>query len=373
MAHGDLDGDVDGGLDGDLDKAQILANIPLPLLVAGSDHQIIYTNDAAEDFFGRSRKKMLGLPIRGILTFADAAMARLLDFDSGDISAQGTDIKTSGGIVHADISVVVMAQRPEWRLVIISPRHGARGQVSEPGQPGAQQAVGAPAILSHEIKNPLAGIKGAAQLLARQNGADSRALTDLIVTEVDRIARLLDQMQSLSNAGPRYLAAANVHAVIERAIRSVRAANRILPDVAINYDPSLPHVLIDEDAMVQILINLVQNAVDALDGRDGSYIGISTRFVMSGEYRDAGDEGRLIKLPVEISISDNGPGVAPHIAGELFSPFVTTKREGQGLGLAIVRKLVNQMNSRIVYERDRAAGITYFRLFLPVAPGGASK
>ena len=174
-------------------------------------------------------------------------------------------------------------------------------------------------------------------------------------------------MQKLSRSEEPELAPANVHLLIERAIRSLRAANRAMPELSINYDPSLPEVLIDADGMVQILINLLQNAVDALKGRLDGVIGISTRFVMSGALREADMERRTVKLPVEIAISDNGPGVPQHIEDELFSPFVTTKRDGQGLGLAIVRNLVQQMNSRIVFERDVQKQRTVFRLFLPVA------
>lgn len=367
------------------DNQQILANIPLPMLLLDLFGNIRFANNAAEDFLGRSRKKMLDIPAGEVLEFADPSMARLLDNASGDISAQDTAIKTPSGLINVDISVRPMADQPDWRLVVISPRYGGRAHIGEHDNTGTQQAMGAPAILGHEIKNPLAGIKGAAQLLARKLDASGQGLTDLIVNEVDRIARLLDQMQNLGSNAPSDLTPANVHVVIERAIRSVRAANKALPEISINYDPSLPDVLIDSDAMVQILINLIQNAVDALDNHSDSVIGITTRFVMSGELRDSGEDRRSIKLPVEICISDNGPGVPAHIESELFSPFVTSKRQGQyqgqnqkhgqkhGLGLAIVRKLVNQMNSRILYERDKADGITRFRLFLPVANIGNSK
>jgi two-component system nitrogen regulation sensor histidine kinase GlnL len=228
--------------------------------------------------------------------------------------------------------------------------------------------MGAPAILGHEIKNPLAGIKGAAQLLARQCGAGGKALTDLIVTEVDRIARLLDQMQNLGGTQSVKIVPANIHVLIERAIRSIRAANEFLPNFTINYDPSLPDVLIDPDAMVQILINLLQNAIDAVGDQANGVIGISTRYVMASSRVSAS-----IKLPIEIAITDNGPGVPIHIVDELFSPFVTTKRDGQGLGLAIVRKLVQQINSRIIFDRDDAAGLTAFKLLLPIARGNSRK
>ncbi|MFC4292064.1 nitrogen regulation protein NR(II) [Sphingorhabdus arenilitoris] len=353
------------------DKQQILDNIPLPMLLINRRGTIGFSNNAAENFFGRSQKKMAEMAVSALITFGDPAMVRLLDESEGDISAQDVVVIAAAGPINSDISVSILLDFPDWRMVMLSPRHGGRVHISDHDSEGSQQAMGAPAILGHEIKNPLAGIKGAAQLLERKVDDKTKPLTDLIVNEVDRIARLLDQMQNLGNSTPSNLDAANIHLVIERAIRSIRAANRALPEIMINYDPSLPDVMIDEDAMVQILINLIQNAVDSLDNKSNSVIGIGTRFVMSGELRDAGDDRKSVKLPIEVTVSDNGPGVPKHIENELFSPFVTTKREGQGLGLAIVRKLMKQMSSRIIYDRDEDKGITYFRLFLPVAgPAG---
>jgi two-component system nitrogen regulation sensor histidine kinase GlnL len=351
------------------DYSQMLASIAVPVLLISPEHIISYANDASEAFFGRSRRRLEGQRIDETLVFESERMnGALLSADS-DLSAQDMELKTPHGVITVDINLSSVSKEPEWRIAIISPRNGGREHIGDQRDIGQQQAMGAPAILGHEIKNPLAGIKGAAQLLARIVDEKNRTLTELIVNEVDRIARLLDQMQKLGRSEPAELAPANIHLLIERAIRSLRAANRSMPEISINYDPSLPDVLIDADGMVQILINLLQNATDALQGRLDGVIGISTRYIMSGALRDADVDRRSIKLPVEIAISDNGPGVPEHIADELFSPFVTTKRDGQGLGLAIVRKLVQQMNSRVLFERDAAQGQTTFRLLLPVALG----
>lgn len=348
---------------------QMLSSIAVPVLLISPSHIICYANEASEAFFGRSRRRLEGQPIGDVLAFESERMNAALLSHENDISAQDMEMQTADGLITVDINISAVSGEPEWRIAVISPRNGGREHISDQRDTGQQQAMGAPAILGHEIKNPLAGIKGAAQLLARQVDDKGLPLTELIVNEVDRIARLLDQMQKLGRSEPAELAPANVHLLIERAIRSLRAANRAMPEITINYDPSLPDVLIDADGMVQILINLLQNATDALVGRLDGVIGISTRFVMSGALRDADIDRRAVKLPVEIAISDNGPGVPEHIVDELFSPFVTTKRDGQGLGLAIVRKLVQQMHSRVYFERDVGNGLTTFRLLLPVASG----
>jgi two-component system, NtrC family, nitrogen regulation sensor histidine kinase GlnL len=352
-------------------STQMLAGIPLPVLLIGPDKRICYANDASEGFLGRSKKRIEGEFANDVLIFTDDRINAALSGVDDDIMAQDMEIRTSNGTSIVDISINAMVGEGGWRIIILTSRHGGRAYIGEHNEAGRLQALGAPAILGHEIKNPLAGIKGAAQLLARRVDASSQPLTELIVNEVDRIARLLDQMQNLGNSDPGILAPANIHLLIERAIRSIRAANKALPEISINYDPSLPDVMIDADAMVQVLINLMQNATDALDNKLNSVIGISTRFVMSGALHDAGQDRRAIKLPVEVTISDNGPGVPVHIEDEVFAPFVTTKRDGQGLGLAIVRKLITQMNSRILYERDNENGMTHFRMFLPVAGKGA--
>jgi two-component system, NtrC family, nitrogen regulation sensor histidine kinase GlnL len=349
----------------------LLAAIPFPMLLASPANIIVFANEAAEVFFGRSRRRIVGDDIAVLLKFGSERLNEALRAGESDISAQNMRLLTPGiQSLYADVTISLLLGGSEDRLVLLVPRQLERDQVGEDGGGGQEQAVGAPAILGHEIKNPLSGIKGAAQLLAKKVEEPQRALTDLIVTEVDRIARLLDQMQNLGRVMPGELRAENIHVLIERAIRSVRAANPVIPSMDINYDPSLPDVKIEPDAIVQVLINLLQNAIDALKGTETPNIGISTRFVMGAALRGAVNDpgnGKAVRLPVEVCITDNGPGIAKHIERELFSPFVTTKREGQGLGLAIVRKYLTQMNARIAVERDAEAGQTIFRIFLPIA------
>lgn len=353
------------------EKEQLAASIPLPVLLLDDDGRINSANDASEAFFGRSNKKLIGAPIRSVLNFKSKRLNAALSSNESDLTAQNMDVKLREGEHRiVDVYLTSSASHPGWRTLLLVPRLHEREHLGEQSESGRQQAMGAPAILGHEIKNPLAGIKGAAQLLSKRVDPADTALTTLIVNEVGRINKLLDQMQNLGSVGSAQFEACNIHELIERAIRSIRAANSYIPSIAINYDPSLPDVWIDSDSMVQVLINLLQNAIDAVKEVDGAEIGIATRFVLGGALREAeSPEGgaRAIKLPVEVSISDNGPGIAAHIEKELFSPFVTTKRDGQGLGLAIVRKLVVQMHGRITVDRDTAAQRTIFQLYLPIA------
>jgi two-component system, NtrC family, nitrogen regulation sensor histidine kinase GlnL len=352
---------------GCLDTVQLLSAVALPFLVIGPDGIIAYANDASESLLGRSKRRIEGAHISDILLFTDKRINSALASDESDVSAQDMEMQCSSGRTIVDFTLTPISGQIGWRSIMISPRNGTRAHISDFNQTGMQQALGATAILGHEIKNPLAGIKGAAQLLARQVDKTGGSLTELIINEVDRIARLLDQMQNLGSASPGNIAPANIHLLIERAIRSIRAANKALPEIEISYDPSLPDVIIDADAMVQILINLIQNAVDATDNKTESMIGITTRFVLSGALRDIAGERSRTKLPVEVTIWDNGAGVPVRIEDAFFAPFVTTKRDGQGLGLAIVRKLIGNMNSRIIYERDPVKKITNFKMFLPIA------
>jgi two-component system, NtrC family, nitrogen regulation sensor histidine kinase GlnL len=354
--------------------ALLLAAIPFPMLLVGLNNGIVFANEAAEAFFGRGKRRIVGEDISRLLQFGSDRLNSAVAASESDISAQNMRLLTQGAQAnYVDVSISTLLGRTDQRLILLVPRQSDRDQIGEQSDSGREQALGAPAILGHEIKNPLSGIKGAAQLLAKRLEPPQTALTDLIVNEVDRIARLLDQMQNLGRVMPGELRAENIHELIERAIRSVRAANAVIPAIDINYDPSLPDVRIEPDAMVQVLINLIQNAIDALKETEAPMIGISTRFVMGAALRGGAPEsegGKTVRLPVEVSISDNGPGIAKHIERELFAPFVTTKREGQGLGLAIVRKYLGQMNSRVSVERDADAGQTIFRIFLPVAGKG---
>ncbi|PKP60825.1 MAG: PAS domain-containing sensor histidine kinase, partial [Alphaproteobacteria bacterium HGW-Alphaproteobacteria-9] len=223
--------------------------------------------------------------------------------------------------------------------------------------------------LAHEIKNPLAAIRGAGQLVERKLPDADKKLARMITGEVDRIARLIDRMQQLGSTRTGPVDACNPHEAIRAAVATVRAAsgNHAAFEIHEAFDPSLPPVLVNRDALEQVLINLISNARDAALGTDeAAVVTVQTRFV-SGFAFSAVRHGRAVTLPIEITISDNGPGIDPALRDHVFEPFVSSKPSGQGLGLALVRKLMRDMGGNVSHERDACAGLTHFRLHLPQA------
>ncbi|MBU2033838.1 MAG: PAS domain-containing sensor histidine kinase, partial [Alphaproteobacteria bacterium] len=191
----------------------------------------------------------------------------------------------------------------------------------------------------------------------------------LIATEVDRIAQLVDRMQQLGSAATVVSAPCNLHEAIRNAVSTVRTSRGDEVETVEEFDPSLPLVLADRAALEQILINLIANACDASRGGASAQVVVRTRFT-GGLVFNAIRLGKATRLPIEVSVIDNGPGIDPALRDHVFEPFVSSKPQGQGLGLALVRKLVRDMGGRIAHERDDRAGLTLFRINLPVASQG---
>ncbi|GAB5481520.1 MAG: nitrogen regulation protein NR(II) [Parasphingorhabdus sp.] len=349
---------------------QIFVALPDALLIIDENHEIAKVNPVAEHFFGQSAKHLIGDHISNQLQFEDDRLVNALTDKDANVAARRVAVTLKGrqgGLVNFDIHTIPADQR--WRIVSIAPLP-TDGPVIEQQQGEQDQfSVRAPDILGHEIKNPLAAIKGAAQLLDRSIDQDQRTLTHMIKGEVERIAKLLDRMQSLSTNQPAKLEPVNVHSLIDRARQSIETARNGDLKIGDQFDPSLPEVLVDPDALMQILTNLLANAVDATKDLEQPDIRVITRYSFGASLSVHGSN-QMVRLPVEIIVRDNGPGVPPELERDIFSPFVSTKKEGQGLGLALVRKLINDMNGRVRYERSGSAKHTQFVLFLPIATEG---
>ncbi|MBW8752823.1 MAG: PAS domain-containing sensor histidine kinase [Sphingomonadales bacterium] len=325
--------------------------------------QIVAANPAAEQFFGQSLRRLAGRKLTDMLSFAEPHLAARIADSENPVSAREIGVVVPGqGTRQLDITVTPIVDEPGWQMLTL---HDTNAEALGEAAGADNTVLRAPEILAHEIKNPLAGIRGAAQLLGRKVGEKDRALTRLIAEEVDRIAKLIDQMQTLSRRTTAPVEPCNLHEAARRAV-AVIDAGAAGPRIEEEFDPSLPPVLGSPDGLVQVLINLIANAREACGGVAKPRVIVRTRFA-SGLQLHSPRAGKPVRLPIELRVSDNGAGVDPAMREHIFEPFVTSKKTGQGLGLALVRKLVRDMNGRISHERDEANGWTHFRVHLPLA------
>ena len=355
------------------DAPRLLASLPLAVVLLAPGQRIDWANPAAEQFFGQSLRRLGGRKLQDVLGFDEPRLTERLADREAPRSARDIGVTVPGqGAKRLDVTITPIVDEPGWQLVTIHDSTASEA-LGEDSSAGENAVLRAPEILAHEIKNPLAGIRGASQLLARKIEEKDRALTTLIADEVDRIAKLIDQMQTLSRRTAEPVAPCNLHEAARRASAIISAAaSEDGPRIEEEFDPSLPPVLGSSDGLVQVLINLLSNAREACREVARPRIVVRTRFA-SGLQLHTSAEGKPVRLPIELRVSDNGPGIDPAMRDHVFEPFVTTKKSGQGLGLALVRKLIRDMNGRISHDRDDAAGWTHFRIHLPLAQEVRSK
>ncbi|WP_375381983.1 nitrogen regulation protein NR(II) [uncultured Sphingomonas sp.] len=334
-------------------QADLFAALPVPVLLVDQSGGIHRVNAAAEQLLNRSDRNLRG---RCLATLLPDVPERPEDFAAFDTVVRTPDGRT----LRVDVAEATLPDHPGWRLVTL---HAGGTRRLDRG-PGSRAAVGAAAMLAHEIRNPLSGIRGAAQLLAAAEPAEDE-LTRLIIDEVDRIVGLIDRMEDFTDTRPLPLAAENIYPLIAHVIQVARAGFAAGVAIEERFDPSLPAASANRDALIQVLLNLMKNAAEATEALT------ERRIVLATAYRhgvtSAAPGCRPQQLPIEIAILDNGPGAPADIADQLFAPFVSGRPEGRGLGLALVDKLVRDMGGIVQYAREGSPAMTMMRVLLPRA------
>ena len=326
-------------------------------------------NGAAEQFFEQGASGLTGRRLNEVMPADSPLFSLIFQASSGQTSVAEYDVEiTFPRDRTRNLAITAASLNDDSALTVISLHEQsiARRINSQIAHRNASRSVtGLAALLAHEIKNPLSGIRGAAQLLeSAVSEEDDRGLTQLICEETDRICDLVDRMGLFSD-GDISRSAVNIHLVLERVRRIAKAGFGRHVDFIENYDPSLPPVYGNADQLIQVFMNIVKNACEAVPSSGGK-ITIQTSFQHGVRLALPGG-GSRVQLPLIVSVRDNGPGIPPDVAPNLFDPFVTSKSDGTGLGLALVAKVIGDHSSIVEFETSEQG--TEFRLRLPMHTG----
>jgi two-component system nitrogen regulation sensor histidine kinase GlnL len=350
----------------------VLNALPLPVIIIESNGRIADANVAAESFFEASVLLLRRQMLRDLVPFGSPLLALVEQVRTrgAAVNEYKVDLSTprNPGDRLVDLHVAPLPERPNHVVVMLQERTIADKMDRQLTHRGAARSVSAlAAMLAHEIKNPLSGIRGAAQLLEQSAGDDDRTLTRLICDEADRIVKLVDRMEVFSDERPVEREPVNIHAVLDHVKRLAQSGFARRIKFTETYDPSLPPVFANRDQLIQVFLNLVKNAAESIGeaATDGE-IQLSTAFRPGVRLKLAGSKTR-VSLPLEFCVRDNGPGVPEDLMPHLFDPFVSTKPTGSGLGLALVAKIVGDHGG--IIECESQLRHTVFRVLMPMFTG----
>ena len=350
----------------EVEAFSVLASLPFAVVAIDEETTIRFVNSAAEQFFEHGASGLLGHRLDSILPQQSPILSLAAQALTGQTSVAEYDVTINhprGHLRNLAITAAPLGDNRSFAVLSLHEQSIARRINSQLVHRNAARSVtGLAALLAHEVKNPLSGIRGAAQLLeAALTEDEDLDLTRLICEETDRICDLVDRM-GLFSEGPPNRTAVNIHQVLERVRKVARAGFGRDVTFVEEYDPSLPPVYGNADQLIQVLLNIVKNACEAVP-RTGGTVRLRTSYQHSIRLALPGGAHR-VQLPLMVTVIDNGPGIPEDVAANLFEPFVTSKADGNGLGLALVAKVIGDHGG--IVEFDSSDRGTEFRLRLPM-------